>query len=74
MINHTLEISFERLLMGLTVSVDKFIVHCTVESSIEVDGQGINWGINALQAIVLPGSKVTHQIGFKKKKKDLFMK
>lgn len=58
--NHTWEISFERLLMGLTVSVDKFNDHHTVERSIEVSGQGINRGINAVQAIVLPGNKVTH--------------
>lgn len=48
MSNHTWEISFERLLMGLTVSVDKFKGHHTVEWSIEVDGHGINQGINAL--------------------------
>lgn len=54
------KMSFERLLMGLTVSVNKFNGHRTVEWPIEVDGQGINRGINALQAIVLPGGKVTH--------------
>lgn len=54
------EISFERLSMGLTVSVDKFNGHHTVEWSIEVDGQGINWDINALQAIVLSVSKITY--------------
>lgn len=51
--NHMWEISFERLLMALTVSVDKFNGHQTVEWSTEEDGQGINRGINALQAIVL---------------------
>lgn len=54
------EINFERPLKGFTVSLDKFNDHHTIEWSIEVDGQGINWDINALQAIVLSGSKVTY--------------
>lgn len=57
------EINFERPLMGLTVSVDTFNGHHTAVWSIGVGGQGINWDINALQAIVLSSSKVIYYIG-----------
>lgn len=60
MSNHMWEISFERLLIGLTVSMDTFNGHHTSEWSTEVDGQGTNQGINALQAVVLSGCKVPH--------------
>lgn len=62
--NHMWEINFERPLMGLTVSVDTFNGHHTAGWSIGVGGQGINWDINALQAIVLSSSKVIYYIGF----------
>lgn len=45
--NHMWEISFERVLMVLTVFVNKFNGHQTVEWSTEEDGQGINWVISA---------------------------